>query len=77
MSLPSSPVRTSRTSRASTPTRGRSLPTRSRHHLPMAVERVACAGEIVACVVARSAAEARDAAELVDVDLEELPPSST
>ena len=42
-------------------------------HLPMAVERVACAGEIVACVVARSAAEARDAAELVDVDLEELP----
>ena len=42
-------------------------------HLPMAVDRVACAGEIVACVVARSAAEARDAAELVDVDYEELP----
>ena len=30
-------------------------------------------GEIVAVVVARSAAEARDAAELVDVDYEELP----
>ena len=42
-------------------------------HLPMPIERVACAGEIVACVVARSAAEARDAAELVDVEYEELP----
>jgi carbon-monoxide dehydrogenase large subunit len=42
-------------------------------HLPVAVERVACAGEIVAVVVARSAAAARDAAELVDVDWEELP----
>ena len=42
-------------------------------HLPIAVERVACAGEIVAVVVARNAAEARDAAELVDVDYEELP----
>ncbi len=42
-------------------------------HLPIAVERVACAGEIVAVVVARSAAAARDAAELVDVDWEELP----
>jgi len=42
-------------------------------HLPMAVDRVACAGEIVACVVARSAAAARDAAELVDVDYDELP----
>ncbi|MBK6887860.1 MAG: xanthine dehydrogenase family protein molybdopterin-binding subunit [Tetrasphaera sp.] len=42
-------------------------------HLPMAVDRVACAGEIVAAVVARSAAEARDAAELVDVEYEELP----
>ncbi len=42
-------------------------------HLPMPSERVAFAGEIVACVVARSAAEARDAAELVDVDYEELP----
>ena len=31
------------------------------------------AGEIVAVVVARTAAEARDAAELVDVDYEELP----
>ena len=35
--------------------------------------RVTFAGEIVAVVVARSAAEARDAAELVDVDYEELP----
>ena len=42
-------------------------------HLPMVGERVACAGEIVACVVARSAAAARDAAELVDVDYDELP----
>jgi carbon-monoxide dehydrogenase large subunit len=42
-------------------------------HLPMVGERVACAGEIVAVVVARSAAEARDAAELVDVDYDELP----
>ena len=42
-------------------------------HLPVAVDRVAFAGEIVAIVVARSAAEARDAAELVDVDYEELP----
>ena len=42
-------------------------------HLPVAVERVACAGEIVAVVVARTAAEARDAAELVDVDYDELP----
>jgi aerobic carbon-monoxide dehydrogenase large subunit len=42
-------------------------------HPPVAVERVAFAGEIVAVVVARTAAEARDAAELVDVDYEELP----
>ena len=42
-------------------------------HLPMVGDRVACAGEIVAVVVARSAAEAQDAAELVDVDFEELP----
>jgi carbon-monoxide dehydrogenase large subunit len=42
-------------------------------HLPVCIERVACAGEIVAVVVARSAAQARDAAELVDVDYEELP----
>jgi carbon-monoxide dehydrogenase large subunit len=42
-------------------------------HLPIAVDRVAFAGEIVAVVVARSAAEARDAAELVDVDYAELP----
>ena len=42
-------------------------------HPPVAVDRVSFAGEIVAVVVARSAAEARDAAELVDVDYEELP----
>jgi carbon-monoxide dehydrogenase large subunit len=42
-------------------------------HLPIAVERVACAGEIVAVVVARTAAAARDAVELVDVDYAELP----
>ncbi len=42
-------------------------------HSPMPADRVAFAGEIVAVVVARSAAEARDAAELVDVDYEELP----
>jgi len=43
------------------------------NHVPMPADRVAFAGEIVAVVVARSAAEARDAAELVDVDYEELP----
>ena len=42
-------------------------------HLPMVGERVACAGEIVAVVVARTAAQARDAAELVDVDYDVLP----
>ncbi len=43
------------------------------NHPSIAVDRVAFAGEIVAVVVARTAAEARDAAELVDVDYEELP----
>jgi aerobic carbon-monoxide dehydrogenase large subunit len=42
-------------------------------HPSIAVDRVTFAGEVVAVVVARSAAEARDAAELVDVDYEELP----
>jgi aerobic carbon-monoxide dehydrogenase large subunit len=42
-------------------------------HPSIAVDMVSFAGEIVAVVVARSAAEARDAAELVDVDYEELP----
>ena len=42
-------------------------------HPPIAVDRAAFAGEVVAVVVARSAAEARDAAELVEVDYEELP----
>ncbi len=44
------------------------------NHPSIAVDRVAFAGEVVAVVVARSAAEARDAAELVDVDYDELPP---
>ncbi len=42
-------------------------------HPPVAIDRATFAGEIVAVVVARSAAEARDAAELVDVDYDELP----
>ncbi|MGH3508978.1 MAG: xanthine dehydrogenase family protein molybdopterin-binding subunit, partial [Nocardioidaceae bacterium] len=43
------------------------------NHPSIAVDTVNFAGEVVAVVVARSAAEARDAAELVDVDYEELP----
>ena len=43
------------------------------NHPPIAVDRATFAGEIVAVVVARSAAAARDAAELVDVDYDELP----
>ena len=42
-------------------------------HPPMPADRVTFAGEIVAVVVARTAAEARDAAELVDVEYDELP----
>jgi len=42
-------------------------------HPPMPSDRVSFAGEIVAVVVARTAAEARDAAELVDVEYDELP----
>ncbi|WP_110183228.1 xanthine dehydrogenase family protein molybdopterin-binding subunit [Nocardioides solisilvae] len=42
-------------------------------HTPIATERATFAGEVVAVVAARSAAAARDAAELVDVDYEELP----
>ncbi len=42
-------------------------------HPPIPADRVSFAGEIVAVVVARTPAEARDAAELVDVDYEELP----
>ncbi len=42
-------------------------------HPPIAVDRVAFAGEVVAVVVARTPAQARDAAELVDVDYEPLP----
>jgi carbon-monoxide dehydrogenase large subunit len=43
-------------------------------HPAIAVDHVAFAGEIVAVVVARTAAAARDAADLVDVDYDELPP---
>jgi carbon-monoxide dehydrogenase large subunit len=42
-------------------------------HKAVAVDRVSFAGEVVAVVVARSAAAARDATELVDVDYEDLP----
>lgn len=42
-------------------------------HVPMPTDRVSFAGETVAVVVARSAAAARDAAELVDVEYDELP----
>jgi aerobic carbon-monoxide dehydrogenase large subunit len=42
-------------------------------HPPMAVDRVTFAGEVVAVVIARTPAEARDAAELVDVEYDELP----
>ena len=42
-------------------------------HPSIAVDEVAFAGEIVAVVVARSVAAARDAVELVDVDYDELP----
>ncbi len=42
-------------------------------HVPMPADRVTFAGETVAVIVARTAAEARDAAELVDVEYDELP----
>ncbi len=42
-------------------------------HPPIAVDHVAFAGEVVACIIARSPAQARDAVELVDVDYDELP----
>ncbi|MBW9207042.1 xanthine dehydrogenase family protein molybdopterin-binding subunit [Mumia sp. zg.B17] len=42
-------------------------------HPAIAVDRVTFAGEIVAVVVARSRHEAQDAADLVDVDYDELP----
>ncbi|WP_427170982.1 xanthine dehydrogenase family protein molybdopterin-binding subunit [Arthrobacter sp. 92] len=41
-------------------------------HPAIAVDAVAFAGEVVACIIARSAAAARDAVELVDVSYEEL-----
>jgi aerobic carbon-monoxide dehydrogenase large subunit len=42
-------------------------------HPPIPPDRATFAGEVVAVVAARSAAEARDAAELVDVEYDELP----
>lgn len=42
-------------------------------HKSIAVDTVNFSGEIVAAIVARSPAEARDAVELVDVDYEDLP----
>ncbi|MBP2414791.1 carbon-monoxide dehydrogenase large subunit [Arthrobacter stackebrandtii] len=42
-------------------------------HPSVAVDEVAFSGEIVAVIIARSVAAARDAVELVDVDYEELP----
>ena len=42
-------------------------------HVPCPADRVTFAGEIVAIVVARTQTEARDAAELVDVEYDELP----
>ncbi|MDQ4007894.1 MAG: xanthine dehydrogenase family protein molybdopterin-binding subunit [Actinomycetota bacterium] len=42
-------------------------------HPAIAVDTVNFSGEVVACVVARSAAEARDAIELVDVEYDDLP----
>ena len=42
-------------------------------HPAIAVDHVAFAGEVVAAIIARSPAEARDAVELVDVDYDELP----
>ncbi|MFZ5871657.1 MAG: xanthine dehydrogenase family protein molybdopterin-binding subunit, partial [Actinomycetota bacterium] len=46
---------------------------KSPRHPAVAVDEVKFAGEAVAIVVARSAAAARDALELVDVDYEEMP----
>ncbi|MGI8901395.1 MAG: xanthine dehydrogenase family protein molybdopterin-binding subunit, partial [Nocardioides sp.] len=42
-------------------------------HPSIAVDTVNFAGEIVACIVARSAVAAKDAVELVDVEYDELP----
>jgi carbon-monoxide dehydrogenase large subunit len=42
-------------------------------HPAIAVDEVAFSGEVVACIIARSAAAARDAVELVDVSYDELP----
>jgi len=42
-------------------------------HPSIATETVNFAGEIVACIVARTAREAKDAVELVDVEYDELP----
>lgn len=41
-------------------------------HPAIAVDHVSFTGEVVACVIARSAAAARDASELIDVEYEDL-----
>lgn len=43
-------------------------------HPAIAVDRVSFTGEVVACVIARSQAAARDATELIDVDYQEHEP---
>ncbi len=47
------------------------------HFLPIAAERVNCVGEILAVVVAESAQDARDAAELVSYSIDECAPVVT
>ncbi|MGH3316929.1 MAG: xanthine dehydrogenase family protein molybdopterin-binding subunit, partial [Nocardioidaceae bacterium] len=42
-------------------------------HAAVAVDTVNFSGEVVACIIARSPAEARDAIELVDVEYDDLP----
>jgi aerobic carbon-monoxide dehydrogenase large subunit len=46
---------------------------KSPRHAAVAVDTVNFSGEVVACIIARSAAEARDAIELVDVEYDDLP----
>ena len=69
-------MRTSPTRRAASRVPGRSRATRRRRTIRRWRSITSTfAGEIVAMVVARTAAEARDAAELVDVDYDDLPPA--
>ena len=52
---------------------GRGKPLQIPHHSMLATERVRYVGEEIAMVVAQTAAIARDAAELVEVDYQDLP----